>query len=84
MGGKGCSRHDRGSPGPAAGHTSTRPTCSAACWEGLEYRHRTYRQTFGPAMGPDTGLFVEVCDLMEMAGPREPTPASLLATSNFT
>jgi hypothetical protein len=47
--------------------------------EGLEYRHRTYRQTFGPGMGPDAGLFVEVSDLMEMAGPDEPTPASLLA-----
>jgi hypothetical protein len=47
-------------------------------FQGLESRHRTYRQTFGGEMGPQGGLFVEVSDLMTMDGTEE-TPASLLA-----
>lgn len=50
-----------------------------AIFTGLEYRHRTYRQTWGPNMGPDAGLFTEVSDLMEMDGVDESPPSILAA-----
>jgi hypothetical protein len=49
-----------------------------ALFEGLESRHRTYRQTWGPDMGPGAGLFTEVVDLMDMEATEE-TPPSILA-----
>lgn len=48
-------------------------------FEGLESRHRTYRQTFAD-VGPDAGLFVEVSDLIAASGgDGGETPKSLLA-----
>jgi hypothetical protein len=47
-------------------------------FEGFEYRHRTYRQTFAQEMGPDGGLMVEVSDLMDMGG-EDHLPPSILA-----
>jgi hypothetical protein len=45
---------------------------------GLEYRHRTYRQSWNPSIGPEAGLFIVVSDLMEMENTDE-SPVSLLA-----